>query len=153
MSQCCRVHEAATLSPKMSTFHQSVTTQAPRYSRSLSLQDAAESSTSVAYASAELDPSALAAKTARGEQGMGKQSRTTGLPDFMAETTFGKGGAETVYAVSHLSSCNVAALSIGVRDDHEVVKNVIHSRMRAVERTLSCVREHRLAHLTEHSKA
>ena len=65
----------------------------------LSLQDVAEASTPVAYARANLNPTALAAKTTRDEQGMSKQSRITEFPDVAAETTFGKDGTKTVHAI------------------------------------------------------
>ena len=122
----------------------------------LFFQDAAEASAPVAYARAKLNSTALAEKTARDEQGMSKQSRTTELSDFAVETEFGKDGAKLVYAISRLSSCNTTRLTTGVHDDNEYVagrQNVMMSRIRVVENTLRCAREHQLAHLTEHSKA
>ena len=76
------VHEAATLTPLMSTHHSPVTTQAH--------VQTAEASALMSSASAKLDFTVHAITKARAEHGVTKQSYSTEILDFAAETIVDK---------------------------------------------------------------
>ena len=100
--------------PILSTTHPPVTTQAPRARRR------SECSRGVRACKTE-HHNTCSKDGERRAGGMNKQRRTTGLPDFAAETTFGKDGAKTVHAITHFCGCNMTRLNTGVRDDDEYV--------------------------------